>query len=116
MVLAERAPSPRNRLIGLVALCIAVFTVGIVLLIVGFFKYTTPYPSVPYFWSVGLCRVNETEKWVGMELHNQHECPRDPPPEPQEISIPAGILVASVPYDPVIYVTNKGMFFFRFYC
>eukprot|EP00026_Physarum_polycephalum_P014173 Phypoly_transcript_14658.p1 GENE.Phypoly_transcript_14658~~Phypoly_transcript_14658.p1 ORF type:complete len:290 (+),score=20.77 Phypoly_transcript_14658:131-871(+) len=81
---------------------------GVILLVVGFVKFNRSYPPVPYFWSITLCRVNGTEKWVGMELDSRQECPPNvKESEPQTIKIPPGILIASVPYIPVIYVTNK---------
>lgn len=106
--------TPRNTLILLVTTCIVVFTVGLVLLVVGFMKYTKPNPSVPYMWGITLCRVNGTEKWVGMELGHQQACPlSDPVAQPQAIMVPPGVLVADVPYNPVIYVTNKGVSLFK---
>ncbi len=64
--------------------------------------------------SITMCRVNITEeKWVGMELSAREDCPPllsdAQTGQPQSIRIPSGILVSSVPYNPVIYVTNKGM-------
>jgi len=99
----------RNTLLGLVITCIVIFTTGIVLLLVGYIKFSEPNDSVPYMWSITLCRVNGTEKWVGMELSSRQECPQVLPEtgQPQYIRIPAGVLLSSVPYDPVIYVTNK---------
>jgi hypothetical protein len=101
---------PRNSLLALVVTCIVIFTAGIILLVVGFVKFTRPYPGVPYFWSITLCRVNGTERWVGMELTPYQECPLvlKEYGESQAINIPAGILISSVPYIPVLYVTNKG--------
>jgi len=99
----------RKTLIGLIASCITVFAAGVVLLIVGFVKFNSPNPSVPYMWGVTLCRINGTEKWVGMELSTDSACPTVLPDngQPQQIYIPPGVLVSSVPYSPVIYVTNK---------
>lgn len=106
----------RRTLWGLIAATVSVFIVGVVLLGVGFIKFTRPNPSVPYMWSLTLCRVDNTEKWVGVELNktagegvNATTCP-SPLPEngtPQYINIPAGVLKAGVPYSPVLYVTNK---------
>ena len=107
---APERPTSRSTLLALVVTCMVVFTVGVILLVVGFFKFTSPYPKVPYMWSITLCRVNGTERWVGMELQSRQDCPFIPKDggESQSIKIPPGILIASVPYVPVIYVTNKG--------
>jgi hypothetical protein len=113
MLLSVEPPdrrSPRT-LLALVVTCVVVFTVGVILLVVGFVKFTSPYPTVPYMWGITLCRVNGTEQWVGMELQYYEPCPHittKDAGQAQSITIPQGILIASVPYVPVIYVTNKG--------
>lgn len=100
----------RRTLWGLIIATVSVFIVGVVLLGVGFIKFTKPNPSVPYMWGLTLCRVDNTEKWVGVELNKSAEACPSPLPEngtPQYINIPAGVLKHGVPYSPVLYVTNK---------
>jgi len=89
---------------------VSVFVLGIALLLLGFFMYREDSPAVPYMWSLTLCKVEGAEKWIGMELGVDDHCPTNltlKDGTPQSFHIPPGVLIASVPYDPVIYVTNK---------
>lgn len=93
-----------------VLVCSTVFAIGIILLGIGFFKFTAVNPPVQYMWSLTLCKVTNQSKWIGMELAHNENCPKDLTVKdgtPQTFLIPQNILMRSVPYEPVIYVTDK---------
>jgi len=79
-------------------------------LAVGWSKYRTEVPPVPYYWSITLCKVQGVNQWVGLELGQNDICPTNitvATGTPQSFSVPSFIFEKSVPYAPVLFVTNK---------
>ncbi|EGC38536.1 hypothetical protein DICPUDRAFT_75877 [Dictyostelium purpureum] len=105
--------------LSLVLVCTSLFVVGIVLLILGFLAYMSEPAPPAYIYSVNLCEdkpeidpvtnLTLSKIWVGYQLReDQDSCPT--PLEfsnDQFFNVPKGVLGESVPYDIMVYSTNK---------
>ncbi|EGG18434.1 hypothetical protein DFA_03928 [Cavenderia fasciculata] len=88
--------------ISSIVICTSVFTVGVILLVMGFIKYNSEPPPPPYMWSVDLCSTGKFN-WVSDD--NTNEVCR--PMVEQTFQVSYQILGESIPYEPVVYVTDK---------
>jgi len=97
--------------LSLTAICVAVFTAGIVLLILGFLHFRTNPPPPPYMWSLSVCSTGTKASWVGWPIAQDSNCVDASITGnislPQVFHIPKNILDEGIPYEPVFYITNK---------
>ncbi|KAF2071556.1 hypothetical protein CYY_007128 [Polysphondylium violaceum] len=96
--------------LSLTAICISVFTAGVVLLILGFLHFRTNPSPPPYMWSLSVCSNGTKGSWVGWPVAQDSTCIASNSTsfsKQQFFHIPKNILSEGIPYEPIFYITNK---------